>query len=235
LAASWALTGKRTILVCADLRRPRIHEFFGGSEMDKGLAEILAGRTSSAQETANLLRETPIEGLSFLPAGYPQGDPADGLASTTMTRVIEQLRELADIVIVDSPPVLAVADAAIAAVHADGAIVVVRANKTLTRDIAETMKRLRAGSVNVVGVALNRVRHVTRSAYGDYYRTAVRKPVVVDDEYEEFVEQPAAPVVQPAPREPAGGKRVSQRRPSPSPDPRRAAAAARARARRRLM
>lgn len=171
LAASWALSGKRTILVGGDLRRPRIHEFFDGQESDKGLSEILAGSSSSADETEQLLRETSIDGLRFLPAGYPHSDPADALASSALAVLIGQLKQLADIVIIDAPPVLAVADAAITAVLADGVIVVARSTKTDSRDLGETMKRLRAGNVTILGTALNWVKGITGSTYGEYYRS----------------------------------------------------------------
>ncbi len=174
LAASYALSGKLTILVSGDLRRPRIHEFFGTNETDRGLAELLDGPAPTRDDVESYLRETPVEGLYLLPPGFPHGDPADALASPAMAETFNQLRTLADIVIIDSPPVLAAADASIAASHADGVILVVRAGKTQRPALAETMKRLESAHVKVLGLAFNRVKRITGSAYRDHYLSADR-------------------------------------------------------------
>lgn len=180
LAASLALSGKRTVVVSGDLRKPRMHEFFGGQERAEGVAELLDGHSPSAGRTIELVRRTEIDGLSILPAGHPQGDPADGLASKSMGSMLDALRTMCDVVIIDSPPVLAVADAAIIGAHADGMLIVVRANKTAEKELAETVKRLQASQVHVLGVALNRVRGVVGSVYGEYYRAAGRQEPAPD-------------------------------------------------------
>ncbi len=181
LAASWALSGKRTILVSGDLRRPRIQEFFVGVDHGAGLADLISGRHVSGEEVLPLLRPTQIDGLQFLPSGSPKGDPADGLASNAMVRAVEAMRAAADIVIIDAPPVLAVADAAIIATHADGVLVVVRAGRTKNHELAEATKRLRVGGATILGFALNRVKGLVGSAYGEYYQAA-RVDGTTDDE-----------------------------------------------------
>ncbi len=193
LAASFALSGKRTILVSADLRRPRIHDFYGIAEPEKGLSELLALERPTSEEVVDLLRTTQVDGLMFLAAGTPAGDPADILATRRMSHVVEHLRSHADVVVIDAPPVLAVSDASIAASYADGAIVIVRANKSTQRALAETMKRLGSGHVNVLGVAFNRVKSITGSAYRGYYQ-AGEQDRTHEQELDIFVDQePSGP------------------------------------------
>jgi succinoglycan biosynthesis transport protein ExoP len=174
LASSYALAGKLTILVSGDLRRPRIHEFFGGSEADEGLAELVTGAAPTSDDVSRLLQETSIDGMYFLPPGQPSGDPADALASPAMVQVLNHLRALADIVLIDAPPVLAAADAAIIATHADGTVLIVRNARTQRSALAETMKRLVSARVTVLGLALNRVKKITGAAYQDHYQTVTR-------------------------------------------------------------
>ena len=174
LAASFALSGKQTILVSSDLRRPRIDDFFGGQPDAAGLAELLDADEPSESRILELVRPTQVPGLSILQSGHPVADPADGLASTRMRAIIEQLRDLADLVIFDSPPVLAVADAAILSSYADGVVVVLRAGRTRRPLLEEAIKRLHAGHANVVGLALNRVKAIVGSSYRGYYQAPLR-------------------------------------------------------------
>ena len=185
LATSYALSGKRTVLVSADLRHPRVHHFFDVDDGDPGLAELLASGMPSLDRLVGLLRPTRVAGLSVLPAGTGSRDPADGLASAAMLEVVSLLRDHADIVLLDCPPVLAVTDASIAAAIADGVLLVVRAGKTRQRELAETVRRLQAGGANILGVAFNRVKGLVGSPYGAYYRAAVAtgepRPSVLSD------------------------------------------------------
>jgi capsular exopolysaccharide synthesis family protein len=173
LAASFALSGRRTILVSGDMRRPRVEKFFEGPDTDRGLADVLT-EASDAPEVTSLLRKTAVDGLLVLPAGCSREDAADCLASKAMGRVMRQLQDAADVVIIDSPPVMAFADAAITAAHADGTILVVRARKAKERDVLHALKRLGAANVAILGVVLNRVRSVVGSDYGGYYPLSQR-------------------------------------------------------------
>jgi len=173
LAASWAMSGKRTVVVNGDLRRPHIQGFFRGRASDPGLADLLRSNTAVDSEALEkLLLPTSVPGLLFLPAGRAFGDPADDLASTAMASVMQALREVADIAIIDTPPVTAASDAAITAELADGAIFVVRAHRAAAKEVTEAMKRLSVGgTAEVIGVALNGMKKIVGDAYGDYYRT----------------------------------------------------------------
>jgi len=105
LATALALSGRRVILVCADLRWGRTHELFGLSN-GVGLTSVLSGRTTLAYG----LRDTRVGGVQLLSSGPPTSDPAAMLLSPALPRLLGQLRGRADFVVIDAPPVLATAD-----------------------------------------------------------------------------------------------------------------------------
>lgn len=105
LAAALALSGRRVILVCADLRWGRTHELFGLSN-GVGLTSVLSGRTTLAYG----LRDTRVAGVQLLSSGPALSDPAAMLVSPALPRLLGQLRGRADFVVIDAPPVLATAD-----------------------------------------------------------------------------------------------------------------------------
>lgn len=160
LAVTMAQGGRRTILVDCDLRRPSLHEFFS-LQNDVGLTTMVL------DEQADLiLQETSVEHLSLLPSGPKPPNPADLLGSRHLDRVLRILKEKADIVLIDAPPVLGVTDAAVLGAKADGILLVVSAGKT-RRDHAERAKDLlEKARVRIVGVALtNATRESTLTNY----------------------------------------------------------------------
>jgi len=101
LAAAMAQAGRRVVLVCADLRRPRTHQVFG-VENQLGLAAVLSGRLS----VSKALLATNVEHLLLVPAGYTT-DPGAVLLAPSLQSTLDELREVADLVVIDAPPVLA--------------------------------------------------------------------------------------------------------------------------------
>ncbi len=140
--------GKRVILVDADLRRPRLHEVFG-LDNSRGLASALTG------ETADLpIFDTEIPNLRVIPAGPTPKNPADLLASARMGAIIAQLKEQADVVLFDAPPLIAVTDGALLATKVDGVLLVARAGRT-KREFVERAKDILAKvNANLVGSVL---------------------------------------------------------------------------------
>ena len=122
LAISLAMVGRRVLLVDADMRRPQLHRVFG-CPRSPGLANIMAGE---AKPSEALLKST-VTGLFVLPAGADVGDTSDLLDSERLTRLIEGFRKVFDLVIVDCPPVMALADASIMANAASSVLFVVGA------------------------------------------------------------------------------------------------------------
>ncbi len=174
LAASWARTGKSVILVGADLRRSRISVYFDVAGEGPGLSELIqraerGGLHLTAADVRGLLRATEIKGLSVVPSGGVPSDPSDLLATKSAGVILDLLREEADVVIVDSPPALAVADAAILSEHTDGVVVLASLGRTPRAMLVDTVKVLRANGAQILGVVPNRSRRKVPKSYRSYY------------------------------------------------------------------
>lgn len=169
LAITMAQGGRRTVLLDADLRRPNAHRLFGMS-VEAGIADIL---NTDGQIPDHIL-PTEIDGLHFLPAGHTDVPPAEALGSERMRHLIEWLRNEYDVVIIDSPPVLAVSDPVLLSTQADATLLVVSAERTNFHAVEVTEKTLNAVGVPVAGVIFNRFDEEKRHGYGygyDYDRT----------------------------------------------------------------
>ncbi len=153
LAVTLAQGGQRVILADCDLRRPRQHEIFGVSDA-RGLTTMLLEDT--ALQSPPLL-ETGVEGLWLLPSGPLPPNPAELLGSQKMDAVIAALRERADTVLFDAPPVLAVTDATILASKVDGVLLVVEAGHTRREQAQRAKTVLEKAHVRLVGAVLNNV------------------------------------------------------------------------------
>ncbi len=152
LAVAFAQSGQRTVLVSADLRRPSLERLFG-VEATIGLSEWLGG-----DDGVDLLVELDQQNLYFVPAGKPAANSSELLGSDRFALLIEELRSKFDVVLVDTPPVLATADAGAASKHVDGVIIVVDSRKTETDQLLQVRSDLdRAGS-QLIGAVLNRER-----------------------------------------------------------------------------
>jgi non-specific protein-tyrosine kinase len=149
LAVVLAEAGQRVIVVDADLRQPRLHEVFG-SQRSPGFSNALL------DESAELpLQAGPLPTLRLLSAGTPPPNPAELLASTRVSRLLDRLTSEADIVLLDSPPLAAVSDATILATKVDGVLLVVSARRT-RRDLAQRAReQLKTAGARVVGAVLN--------------------------------------------------------------------------------
>lgn len=152
LASALAELGARTLLIDADLRHPRCHKALGVPDED-GLSSWLGGQI----ELDALVRTLDVPGLFFLPAGPAPRSPTELVASPRMQWALTLLRERFDFIVLDTPPVLAVTDAAVLARESDGVILVVKGRDTG----AEAVRRARDGLVlagaSVLGVLMNDV------------------------------------------------------------------------------
>jgi non-specific protein-tyrosine kinase len=161
LAVTMAQSGKKTILVDCDLRRPSLHTIFG-LNAEPGLTNMLLDENSVSP-----LQNTQVENLYVLSSGAKPPNPADLLGSTKMDNVIERLMETADIILFDAPPVIAVTDAVVLGSKVDGVLLVVQAGKT-RRDHAERAKEmLEKANVHIIGVTLTNAPN--DSSIGGYY------------------------------------------------------------------
>ena len=163
LAVIMAQSGKRVILMDADLRRPSLHKFFGVSN-NVGLTNLFLGDMTGVE---SVMRPTGIESLRFIPSGHIPPNPAEILESSQMKRIISDLRGQCDMLILDSPPVLAVADPSILGSRCSGAILVVDAGRTRSEVCYRALDTLNHTGTKVFGVVLNKLS--TRRASGYYY------------------------------------------------------------------
>lgn len=166
LAVRSAQAGQTVLLVDADLRRPTLHRLFG-LENTRGLTDILNG---DAKQWQSLVQATPIPGLSVITSGALAHDSAALLETPELARWLEQAKQAADLVIVDTPAALGVADAMIIARRTDAILLVVA--QVPQDEAIRARDRLAATRVPIVGVVLNRVDHAATSLpFWKYYQT----------------------------------------------------------------
>jgi capsular exopolysaccharide synthesis family protein len=162
LAIVMSQLGRKVILIDADLRRPRVHRVLGISNV-MGLSDVLR-KHATIQEVAQPWGNTK---LMVITSGSLPPNPAEVLSSERMRQVMDDLKDFADVVIIDSPPSL-LADAAVLAARADGVLLVIQSNKTQLNAATAMIEQLRRVGAHVVGVALNRINaRNTFYYYGD--------------------------------------------------------------------
>ena len=164
LAAAMAQTGQRVILVDADLRRPTLHQMFGVGN-NVGLTTALL---DTGSELSQHLQATALPNLALLTSGPLPPNPSELLSSSRMSTLLHEMGTQADAVILDSAPVLAVADAAILAHLSDGTLLVIDATRTRRGTAQRAAAQLQRTGAHVLGVVLNRVAR-SENAYDRYY------------------------------------------------------------------
>ena len=163
LAIAFAQGGQRVCIVDCDLRRPRLHRIFD-RQGDIGLTNVLVGEAT----VDDVARPTVVDNLWCVPSGPTPPNPADILQSATFRRFIDDLSSRFDRVVIDSPPAVAVTDAAILSTLCDGAIFVIRAFKTSKHLSDHGLRSLRDVDAPIVGAILNAV-DLNRHEYNTYY------------------------------------------------------------------
>jgi succinoglycan biosynthesis transport protein ExoP len=163
-ALSFAQQGEPTLVIDTDLRRPVNHHLFG-FDRGPGFGELFAG-TNTIDEVC---REIPGTNLKVMTAGAYMPNPAELLGSKKMDHFLEELKKRYRYILFDTPPVIAVTDAAILATKLDGVVLVIRANKTSLAVSSRTLQALRNVNARVLGCILNDV-DITKgySSYGYY-------------------------------------------------------------------
>ncbi|HJQ55371.1 MAG TPA: CpsD/CapB family tyrosine-protein kinase, partial [Vineibacter sp.] len=167
LAAASAASGARTLIIDCDMRQPSLHKNLGGDNT-AGLAEFLAGQ----RDLEELVQVEPKTGLYYVLAGKRPPSPTDLLGSLRMRRLLQQLGDAFDLVILDSPPVMAVSDALLLVRQTDTTIFVVRWEKT-RRDVAIAGARMvHEAGARLSGMVLSQV-DLRRHAQYDYTDSGV--------------------------------------------------------------
>jgi non-specific protein-tyrosine kinase len=168
-----AAAGKRVSLVSADLRRPRLHEFFRAGEQ-VGLSDVLSGRLPldrALQEVAlpfSAPMDPSISSLRILPSGRVPADPAELLSSATMTDVLRELEETSDFVLIDVPPILPITDALVVAGMADAVIFVIGPNSCTRASVSSARQQLDRVGARILGGVLNGPNSIKAQSFGYY-------------------------------------------------------------------
>ncbi len=150
-------------MVDSELHRPTLHRIFGFASPTGGVSTLLAN-THGPQ---SLLLGTSVPGLRLLPSGPTLASPADLLGSSRMQEIIDDLKAECDILLLDSPPIIASADPAILASKVDGVVMVVNTGGTRTDAFYDAVQQIQKAGVPILGYIMNKVK-TPRFGYGRY-------------------------------------------------------------------
>lgn len=163
LAASFALSNKKTLLIDCDLRRPRIHAILG-NDKKPGLTDYII----SDLRLQDIIREIKPVYLSYMSAGSTSSNPIQILESEKMQNFLQETRQLFEIIVIDSAPIVALIDTEILTKVVDGTILVVSSDKTETRVMREALEIMESNNTSFLGTVLNNFSN--KSGYGYYYK-----------------------------------------------------------------
>jgi len=168
IAVNYALavsqSGKKTLLLDADMRRPSIHKFFDIPNR-VGLSELLRSNLNLEQVLRGF--ESTYD-FSVITSGYLPPDPSKLLASKKMSETIDELKSNFDVIIIDCAP-LVVSDPHVLGAMVDGMIYIVQPGKTRSQHLVANMQQLKQVNANVLGVVFNKIQRSHKSYYGGYY------------------------------------------------------------------
>lgn len=163
LAGSYAQSEKRTLLIDSDLRRPRIHSVMNVNKKP-GLADYLAKKVKLDE----IIRNIKSKNLNYITAGTLPSNPTEVVESAAMKEFLNEIRDFFDVIIIDSPPIIAVIDSEILAKMVDGTILVISANKTENKLMKDAVDLIKSIKVSFLGTVLNNFKY--KSGYGYYYK-----------------------------------------------------------------
>ena len=155
--------GYATLIIDADLRRPRLHQYFEISN-SIGLSNYL----TADLQLEDVILQTPTENLYFMPSGVVQADPAGVLNSSRMSELIASVKQRFDLVLIDSPPILGVSDASVISSEADQTMIVVQHRKLPRALLMRVKQSVENVGGSILGVVLNNVDIRSDSQY-QYY------------------------------------------------------------------
>jgi non-specific protein-tyrosine kinase len=162
LAIVFAQAGSRVLLVDADLRKPGVHGVFKLPNQN-GLTTLFR---DGAATVSSVAQETELDNLKIITSGPLPPNPAELLGSQRWHAILERLKAEADLVIIDSPPLQAVTDAALLAAVVDGTVFVIHARRTRRGAVRQGREALARGGGKILGVVMNRLK---KREYDEYY------------------------------------------------------------------
>lgn len=163
LGIAMAQSGNRVLLVDTDMRRPRLHKAFGVSN-ERGVSSVIVGEG----KLDDAIKSTEIPGLFILPCGPVPPNPAELLHTKAFGELLNRLGERFDRILLDTPPVGAVADAVVLSTQVDGVVLVLKSGQTNRELARRTVRVLKDVKANIYGAVLNDV-NLEAGKYGDYY------------------------------------------------------------------
>jgi capsular exopolysaccharide synthesis family protein len=171
LAASLAQNGARVLAIDGDLRRPTLHQHFAVHKAP-GLSDLIVGKCQASEA----VQVTRFKGLHILPCGYIPPNPAELLGSQNMKNALAAFRQHYDWVLIDTAPILAMADTPVVCPYTDGLVLVVAAEATTRPSIQRAIDQVQGVGGKLLGVVLNKVNLERNSYYygqyyGEYYRS----------------------------------------------------------------
>ncbi|EGW38464.1 polysaccharide biosynthesis tyrosine autokinase [Desulfosporosinus sp. OT] len=171
LAASLVHTGKRVLIIDANLRNPIQHDLFEFTS-EEGLSNILVSQSPSLDQ----ITQTRIQGLDVITAGPIPPNPTELLASENMKSILTAAAEIYDVVIIDSPPAMAIADVSVLAQEVDGVLLVVGSGEVSQEYVLEAKEQLEKVGAKIIGVVLNKVTLKTKDYkyYNRFYKASKR-------------------------------------------------------------
>lgn len=171
LAISMATSGMKTLLIEGDMRRPKMLAYLGLESNPKGLSEILTGKLNG--DIASRVKEVAFDftdhSLMIISSGATPPNPAELLDSETFAQLVEYTKSKFDFIVIDCPPTLLVADAAIISRHTDGAVIITRVAKTKINQYLGARENLTNVGVHVIGVVMNMIPRSRTDEYGRKY------------------------------------------------------------------
>lgn len=167
LAATYAQSEQKVLLIDADLRKPTAHHTFLCSNR-YGLTNVLTNQV----QVQEVIVDTFVPNLFLLPSGIIPPNPAELLASNRMKALLEQLKSVYDIIILDTPPTLAVTDSQIIASICDGIVLVVDSGKVKIVQAQKAKEKLTHVNARILGVVMNNVKRGNQDDYYYYYGAA---------------------------------------------------------------
>jgi tyrosine-protein kinase Etk/Wzc len=169
LGAVLANAGKRVLIIDADMRKGRLHDYFG-IERKIGLSDVIANHAAYDEEFKQATKKTAIENLFVIPAGTIPPNPSELLMHEKFALALELMATDFDQVIIDTPPALAVTDAAIIGNLAGTTLLVVKDSESPLRELERCIKQLKHAGVNLRGAVYNNIKSASsRYGYGKYY------------------------------------------------------------------
>ncbi len=162
LAAICAQAGQKVLIIDGDLRKGYLHTLLGKSN-EQGLSQLLSGQSCLSQ----VLHTTEVEGLHFIPRGQVPPNPSELLMHSNFKKLLEEVSQKYDLVLVDTPPILAVTDPVIISAQAGTTLMVTRFGRNSLKEVEVAMRRYQQNNVQVKGIVFNAVERKA-SAYGYY-------------------------------------------------------------------